>query len=479
MVMPVPSHPCLPPGPRSLTWGDRLRFSFMPPGPLLARFAERYGDPFRIVTPEESVTFTGDPALIRDVYTADPDVFDPRGVDVTAPIFGSTSIPVSTGARHKRDRKLLSPPFQAGAMRAYGSTIAEITRSRMASFEPGRPFSMLEATQSMALDVIIRVVYGVEEEAELQKTRATVLELIHSLNPLVLVFPWLRRSFGGYGPWARLVRAGEALESMVVAQTRTKRAAKTEGTDILTVLTRVRDEHGDTLTDMEIAEQLRAILFAGHETTAVAIAALVDSLHRDRALLSRVQAEVDALGPYADPDALASLPFLEAACYEALRMHPPVVDPGRVVRSPITLGGYRFPRGEAIVPSPLLLHRREDLYPAPEQFRPERFLGKKPSPFEFIAFGGGARRCLGAAFALFEMKVIVGTLLREARLRPVSAAPIEQIRRGITLGPRGTVPMVLEGKRAPRSASLNPAPRPAPAACPAASMNLSRCPFSH
>lgn len=473
------SSASLPPGPSSITFADRMRLSFTPPGPVMARFAARYGDPFRVVTPEEAVTFTGDPAVIRDVYTVDPDVFEPRGVDVTAPIFGYTSVPVSTGARHRRDRRLLSPPFQAGAMRGYAATMAEITRSTIASLSPGRPFSMLEASQSIALDVILRVVYGAEGEVELARTRATVLELIHALNPLVLVFTWLRRSFWGYGPWARLVRAGDALEAMVIAQARAKRAAKDEGADILTLLTRVKDEQGDALTDKEIAEQLRAILFAGHETTAMSLAALVDMLHRDPAALPRVRAEIDALGPDPEPAALASLPYLEACCHEALRMHPPVVDVGRVVRTPVTLGKYRFTEGEVIVPSPLLLHRRPDVYPDPGQFRPERFLGKKPSPFELIAFGGGARRCLGAAFALFEMKVIVGTLLREARLRPVAARPIEQIRRGITLGPKGTVPMVFEGRRSTRAVSVEPAAPRAAAGGPSSSVKSSGCPFSH
>ncbi|MBK9262947.1 MAG: cytochrome P450 [Polyangiaceae bacterium] len=438
----------VPPGPPSWTFVDRMRMTFMPPRPLVKALAMKYGDTFRISIPEETATFTGDPSVIRDIYTADSDAFDPRGVDVTAPIFGFTSLPVSTGARHKRDRKLLSPPFQSGAMKNYGSTMADITRSTFSALIPGQTFSLLEAAQSMALDVILRVVYGVEDEAEQQKTRATVLELIHSLSPFVLIFPWLRRDFGGLGPWARLVRAGKTLESLVVEQIRKKRASGHPGDDIMSLLVRVRDEDGDALTDVEIAEQLRAILFAGHETTAMSIAMLVDMLHRHPTHLERVLSEVHSLGPNGDAAELASLPFLGAACHEALRMFPPVVDVGRVIREPMTLGKYRFGRKEAIVPSPLLLHNREDLYPEPERFQPERFLSKKPSPFEFIVFGGGARRCLGAAFALFEMKVIVGTMLREYRFWPMAAKPVEQIRRGITLGPKGNVPMVFVGKPA-------------------------------
>ena len=435
------------PGPKTWTFIDRLRVTFLPPADLLGQLAKTYGPTFRVSIPEETVTFTGDPTLIREIYTANPDVFDPRGVEITAPVFGSTSLPVSTGSRHKRDRKLLSPPFQSGTMRNYAATIADITQKTLASISPGQTFSLLDVFQSMALDVILRVVYGVEEQHERERTRATVLELIHSLNPLILIFSWLRRDFGGLGPWARLVRAGDALESLVVDQIRKKRARTEPGDDIMSLLIRAKDEDGDTLSDLEIAQQLRAILFAGHETTAVSIAMLVDMLHKDAALLERAQKEIETLGPDADPADFATLPFLGAACHEALRMFPPVVDVGRVFRESMTLGPYRFERGEAIVPSPLLLHNREDLYPEPQTFRPDRFLNKKPSPFEFIGFGGGARRCLGAAFALFEMKVIVGTMLRQGRFESQTTKSLAHIRRGITLGPRGNVPMRYVGQK--------------------------------
>lgn len=437
----------LPPGPKSWTLVDRLRVTFLPPAQLFGEYARTYGDTFRVVTPEEAATFTGDPNLIREVYTANPDAFDPRGTDITAPVFGSTSVPVSTGARHKRDRKLLSPPFQSGTMRNYAATMADIARTTLTSLTPGRTFSLLDVSQSMALDVILRVVYGVKDQREQQHTRATVLALIHSLNPLVLLFTWLRHDFGGIGPWARMVRAGDALESLVVGQIRAKRSSNQAGDDIMSLLIRAKDEDGDSLSDVEIAQQLRAVLFAGHETTAMSMAMLVDMLHKDSALLQRARAEIDALGPQCDPAELATLPFLGAACHEALRMFPPVVDVGRVLREPMTLGKYRFPRGETIIPSPLLLHHREDLYPEPQRFRPDRFLDKKPSPFEFIAFGGGARRCLGAAFALYEMKILVGTMLREGRFESKTSSSTAHVRRGITLGPRGDVPMKFVGSR--------------------------------
>lgn len=441
-----------PPGPRkNLTLMDRIRFGFFPPAQVLQEYVNQYGNTFRVVAAEGTTTFTADPALIREVYTANPDVFEQRGVDITTPVFGSTSLPVSSGARHKRDRKLLSPPFQSGTMRNYGRVIAEIAREWLETLRSGQTFSMLDGTQSMALDVILRVVYGVSEGPEMQQSRQTILDLIHALNPIVLVFPALRRDFGGRGPWAKLLRAGDALESLVGSQIRAKRIANENGEDIMSLLLRAKDEDGYSLSNLEIAQQLRAILFAGHETTAISLAMVLDMLHRHPDLLEQARNEVDSLGQNCEPAELANLPFLGAACHEALRMYPPVVDVGRVCRESLTLGHYRFDIGEAIVPSPLLLHNRADLYPEPHRFRPERFLNKKPSPFEFIAFGGGNRRCLGAAFALYEMKIIVGTLLQHARFAALSSNTQAHVRRGITLGPRGNVPTKYLGKRMTRS----------------------------
>jgi cytochrome P450 len=413
----------------------------------------KYGDPFRIGTQSGPLTITGHPEAIRTIYTADPDTFDTWGGDVAEPVFGRTSLVVSSGARHRRDRKLLTPPFNAASMRAYGAIIAEAAEEAALRWSPGRPFLMLDTTQDIALDVIVRVVFGIEGRERVAKTRAAVLRLIESLSPLIFIFMALRRDFGGFGPWARYRRALEGLNELLGEEIRTRRAEPTERTDILSLMMRARYDDGSAMSDTELIDQLRTLLFAGHETTAIALAWVFYGLHKEPATLARLLGEIDALGQDAEADALTSLPYLEAACLEGLRIHPPVVDVGRVPRAPFELMGYTIPAGEAINPSPLILHMREDLYPEPERFRPERFIERKFTPFEYIAFGGGARRCLGAAFALYEMKIVVGTLLRAYRLRLVSDAPIAHVRRGITLGPRGGVPMTLVSRRDERRAA--------------------------
>jgi cytochrome P450 family 110 len=443
----------VPPGPKSFFGIDFIQAAFFSPMPVLKRMVAKYGDPFRIATQSGPLTLTGHPEAIRTLYTADPDSFDVWGGDVGEPVFGRTSLVVSSGARHRRDRKLLTPPFNAGSMRAYGAIIAEAAEEAAQRWSPERRFLMLDTTQDIALDVIVRVVFGIEGAERVAKTRAAVLRLIESLNPLFFVFMSLRRDFGGFGPWARYRRALEALNALLGEEIRTRRAEPTERTDILSLMLRARYDDGSAMSDTELVDQLRTLLFAGHETTAVALAWVFYWLHKEPPTLERLLGEIDALGPDAEVDALASLPYLEAVCLEGLRIHPPVVDVGRVTRAPFDLMGYTIPAGEGICPSPLLLHMREEIYPEPERFRPERFIERKFTPFEYIPFGGGSRRCLGAAFALYEMKIVVGTLLRAYRLRLVSDAPIVHVRRGITMGPRGGVPMLMVGRRTERRAA--------------------------
>jgi cytochrome P450 len=441
----------LPPGPAKFGLLETVRAVFSSQFGIIKRYMPLYGDTFRVPTFIGPLTITGSPEAIRAIYTADPDSFDVWAAKLTEPIFGKISVVVSTGERHRRDRKLLTPPFSANTIRAFGPTVARSANDAMARLPIGRPFSMLETTQSIALDVILRVVFCVTGEERVEKARRTVLKLIDTLSllPLVIFVPALRRDFGGIGPYAQQKRASAALEAILAEEIRERRRDESAPhNDVLSLLMSVRYEDGAPLTEEALIDQLRALLFAGHETTAVSLAWALYFLHRDPETLSRVLAEIDALGPDADPDAIASLPYLEAVCMETMRIRPPVAGVARVAKKPFDLLGYTIPAGEAMSPSTLILHAREDIYPEPERFLPQRFIERKFSPFEYIPFGGGARRCLGAAFAMYEMKVVLGTLLRSYRMQLVSSEPIKHVDRGITLGPSGTVPMLLLGKRA-------------------------------
>jgi cytochrome P450 len=218
----------LPPGPGRLGFFDFLQAALVSPAPVLHRFAREYGDPFRIVPQSGPMTVTGDPEAIRAIYTADPDSLASWGVEASLPVFGRTSLPVSAGTRHRRDRKLLMQPFNAGSMRAWGATIVEVTRSAAARWVRGERFQMLDTTQDIALDIIVRVVFGVEGEGRIARTRAAVLGLIEALSPLVIVLPRLRRDFGGFGPWAKNQRARAALDALLADEIRERQGGEDE-----------------------------------------------------------------------------------------------------------------------------------------------------------------------------------------------------------------------------------------------------------
>jgi cytochrome P450 len=201
------------------------------------------------------------------------------------------------------------------------------------------------------------------------------------------------------------------------------------------------------MSDEELRDQLHLLLFAGHETTATALAWAFYWVHRQPEEHERLLAEIDALGPRPEPEALAALPYLDATCQETLRIHPVAPEVGRRLRRPLELLGHTLPEGTAVLVSALLLHDRDDIYAEPRRFRPARFLERKFTPFEFMPFGGGARRCIGAAFALYEMKLVLATLLRTRALRLVSDVPVASTRRGLTMEPKGGVPMMIEGAR--------------------------------
>lgn len=437
----------LPPGPSHIGTIDFLRYAFQSPEPFLHRAAREYGLTFRINSPTSSggpVTISGDPEIIRVIYTTDPDFLEARGVEFTTPIFGRNGVTVTSGAKHRRDRRLLSAPFHA-ALKSYGTIMSEITQETLARYPIGQKFSLLEATQGIALDVIIRAVFGVQGKEKIQEVRRAVLNLTDALHPGIIFTMALRREFFGLGPWAHFCRAKNALDALMRREIQDRRADNQGGDkrqDILSLLLNVRDEDGTMLEEEELLDQLRTVLFAGHETTATAMAWAIFLLQQHPLEMAKLRKELSELGQTPDPNALAALPYLEAVCQETLRMYPPVVDVGRTVKKTLNLGPYTIPAEEAIMASPILLHNNISLYPQPGRFKPERFLERKFSPFEYIAFGGGARRCLGAAFAMYEMKVVLGTALAGGAFRSTAASTIANIRRGLTMGPRGGVPML-------------------------------------
>lgn len=439
-------HPALP-GPRYFNPIAFVR-SLSDPTDLMLRTREEYGDTYRLPTVFGPVVVTGDPEGIRAMFAADADTFVPYQPDTSSPFLGETSLILVTGARHRRDRKLLSPPFHGARMRAYGAIMADSARRAAAAWKKGEPFRMLDSTQSISLELILRAVFGLDHASPGGlAVRDAVIRFVGSIRPLFIFLPWTRRDLFGLSSWARFKRARDHLDSLLYAVMAERRRESGERDDILSLMMSARYEDGGAMSDVELRDELLTLLFAGHETTAIALAWAFHWLHRDPGELARVLAEIDALGPTPDPEAIAALPYLDAVCQETLRIRPVAPEIPRLLVKPLQLLDWTLPAGTALLASVIMVHHREDLYPEPTRFRPSRFLERKFTPFEHIPFGGGPRRCIGAAFALQEMKIVLATLLRSHRLRLVSSADARPVRRGLTMGPAGGVPMIYEGPR--------------------------------
>lgn len=418
------------------------------PQGITADTMREYGETVEVNPPHGAMIMTGDPEAVRAILTADHDQFGIPFKEHLGPFFGETSLIMTPGLRHKQDRKLLAPPFHGARMRDYGKTIIATARNEAAKLVRGKTFKMLELTQAITLEMILRAIFGVDDEVQRERFRLAVIELAAAMSaPSITVFRFTRQEFGGFGPWARFRRAADTLDALIFEEM-TKRRGNTAGReDILSLMLDARYEDGQGMTDKELRDQLHLLLFAGHDTTSTALAWAFYWACRQPLEREKLMAEVDALGDSPDPEAIVAAPYIEAFCQETLRIHPVAPNVARYLQKPFNLLGHTIPEGHILVASIMMLHENEKLYPEPRKFRPERFLERKFTPYEFIPFGGGPRRCIGAAFAMYEMKIALATLLRQYEFRLVRDAPVKYVQRGLTHGPKGGIEMVVEAKR--------------------------------
>jgi cytochrome P450 len=431
----------LPPGPRGSLW-NTLRY-LRDPYAFFAVETRIHGDPMTLRTMAGPLVVTGDPELARAIFSADPGAVEPFSVGTLGPFLGERSLIMTGGERHKRDRKLLTPPFHGARMRAYGRMIVDATRAETRAWHPGKTGPVQSTTAAISLDVIVRAVFGIEDPAARDRWSDAIRRDVGAISPSIIFVGALRREFFGIGPWARFRRTRARLDALIMSEIASRRAAHATGAtgeDILSLMMAARYDDGSAMSDAELRDQLLTLLAAGHETTATALAWALYWIHRDPGLLRDLRAEIRTLGGKPEPDALAALELLDATCAETLRLHPIIPDVARRLRAPMTLGRWTIPAGVGVAVVTSLLHADPKLYPRPEVFDPRRFIGTKPSPFAYTPFGGGSRRCLGAAFALYEMKLVLATLLADWDLELVDH-DVKPGRQNVTIGPKGGVRM--------------------------------------
>ncbi len=436
-------RPPLPPGPRLPRLLQTAGFMFAGPR-FLDAVRRRYGDAVTLGTLfDERFVMVFDPELVKQLFQGSGDRLHAGEANaLLGPIVGERSVLLLDGAEHLRHRRLLLPPFHGRRMVAHAETMRSCADLEIDAWPVGQPFALLPSLQSLTLRVILRAVFGYEPgdaEAELRRRLRAMVDPLTRRRGLLMISAVLR----GRGD-RRAAVAFEARKRAVdeilydeIARRRGKPDLD-QRDDVFSALLLAHDEQGGRLSDREVRDELLTLLLAGHETTATGLAWTFDLLLHDARALERAREREEA--------------YLDAVVKEALRIRPVIPGVGRVVREqPFSLNGYEVPPGVEINPSIRMIHRRSDLYPNPSQFVPERFLGPDPpDTYTWIPFGGGPRRCLGASFALMEMRVVLARVLERAQLQAADRRPAKAQFRAITLSPKGGVRVVQP--RAPRSA---------------------------
>jgi unspecific monooxygenase len=418
------------------------------PDLFATRISGRHGDP---------VIFVQEPRILQYLFSHDRrELFAPGdGIGVLEPLIGQASVVMLEGEPHVRRRRLLLPPFHGERLHVYADLIGEIAVEELSLQRPGVPFRAHRLTQQISLQVIMRSVFGLDRGPRYDEIRRLLTEVFDTFaSPLWSAFLFYRGLQVNWGPWRAFVRRRNRLDELLYAEI-SDRAADSAvcRSDVLSLLMTARDEQGAALTPRELRNELMTLLLAGLETTSTVMAWALYWIHRHPEVRRQILEELDQLPTGTPRSEWARLPYLTAVCQEVLRIHPPVPFTfARIPHDDLEIEGWRFPRGSRIAGCIYLLHQRADLYPQPEQFRPERFRERKFALCEFMPFGAGARRCIGEALAMLEIKVALATLLRTHEFALVGARPETPVRRGVILTPRRGVPLRIVGPRTPGGA---------------------------
>ena len=426
----------LPPGPRepsliqTLAWWNR-------PTSFLERNRARYGKRFTIrLIGTPPFVMLSDPAQIKELFTAPPDVLHPgEGARILEPVVGSNSVILLDEKAHLSQRKLMLPAFHGEKMERLTDLVAEVAAREVEGWPRHTPIALHPRLQALTLEIILRAVFGLDPGERLEAIRTRLTEILEIGSTPIGMIPQLQQApFGEIGPWGRFERLKRETDELVYELIDERRARDEDRDDVLSMLLEARHEDGSPMSEIELRDELMTLLVAGHETTASALAWAFERIARTPRVADRLREEIDA-----GEDA-----YVTATIHETLRRRPvlPNVAP-RLVKKPVTIGGWDYPPDVALVGNAYLVHHDPEIYPSPYEFRPERFLEESPGTYTWIPFGGGRRRCLGASFAQLEMKLVLRAVLGQSAVRPSEQAAETARRRSITVSPRRGAAVVL------------------------------------
>jgi cytochrome P450 family 135 len=434
----------LPPGPRGPAVLQSLRL-ILQPIDFLEHCLRRYGDVFTLrFVGMGDLVYVADTATVKEIFTGDPKIFHAgEANEVLEPVLGSRSVLLLDDDEHLRERRLLLPPFHGERVRRYRELVAEIAAAEVERWPRGQSFALRPRMQKITLEVILRAVFGIREAERLDRLRVLLPRMLDH-GTVVVWMPFLRRNLGPWSPWRRFLRVRAEVDGLLGDETRRRRAAADleERDDVLSLLLQARDDDGEPMGEKELRDELMTLLLAGHETTATGLAWAFERLTRNPRVMSRLQESLK------DEDEA----YLDAVAKETLRARPVVYDVARRLTAPATIKGWRLPTGAYVVPSITAIHLLQGIYDRAEEFRPERFLdADQPDSYAWIPFGGGRRRCIGAAFATMEMKAVLSEVLSRVDVRAADPKP-ERIRlHNVTLVPAKGARVVVSD-RVPRPA---------------------------
>jgi hypothetical protein len=435
---------------QSIGWWSR-------PTAYLERCRARYGGRFTVrLTGQSPFVIISDPDEIKQIFTAPPEVLHPgEGARILEPVIGANSVILLDEAPHLRQRKLLLPAFHGEKMQRLSGLMVELTDQEISSWPLGEPTALHPRLQRLTLEVMLRTVFGLRRGGQLDELRDLTTELLAFGESPLSLFPPAQRLLAGRGPVGRMERVGARADELIFELIEERRAQADDGDDVLSMLLGARDEDGEPMSPAELRDELVTALVAGHETTASQLAWALERIAREPAVQHNLHAELDH---ESDDDA-----YLSATINEILRRRSVLsaAEP-RLVKQPVEIGGIAYQPGVVLFASAYLVHHDAAIYPDPYAFRPERFLGQTPGTYTWIPFGGGRRRCLGASFALLEMKIVLRAVLARYELRSPGTPEVTR-RRGITFSPSDGCRVILGERRAsaPRGQANAPQSEPA------------------
>ena len=441
----------LPPGPRAPAAVNMARLVQRPIESLVG-WRERYGDVYTVPLIVFGVgVYVCDPEAIRGMLTGDQsDLHAGEANEPLSPVLGKKSVLILDGREHMRQRKLLLPPFQGSAVHSFRETIREVAEAEVDRWREGEQIVMRERMRALTFEVIVRAVFGVAERERIERLRSALVSVLDM--QMIFALPnALRRDFGRLSPWGQFQRRLKAADVLLYEEIARRRseADLEERTDVLSLLLRARDEEGEPMTDIELRDELMTMLMAGHETTATGLAFAFDLLPRSPHILARLRDELEG-----EDDT-----YLDAVVSETLRLRPVIDAAERTLTKPRTIGGWDLPAGIRVYPAITVVHLREDLHPQPHEFRPERFIEGEAPSYAWLPFGGGIRRCIGAALAQAEMAEVIRTVVSRVDLEPTRPDREPVVMRGITLVPRHGTPVLV--RRVARAGARRAADQPA------------------